>query len=205
MTLVLLDVLLLGLWSCSNWAKNWQMASFWKMAVVVPYTTIFNMLAIGSNHHPIFLNSNPHRKSDSSPFKLFGHWLDHEEYRNIIAECWSKNLYGLDDFLIVRKLKDIKLLIRVWNKEFYDNTKTNIGDCDNHLHWVHKNYFRHGRSKLLNNASKKAGEWYDIKENFWKTMSGDQATKLGDRNTKYYHRFNKCRTIKKKNWYYTRW
>ncbi|XP_026383781.1 uncharacterized protein LOC113279296 [Papaver somniferum] len=52
-----------------------------------PNSTISNMLAIGSDNHPILLNSNPNWKIGKIPFKFFGPWLDHEDYKKIIAEC----------------------------------------------------------------------------------------------------------------------
>ncbi|XP_026377682.1 uncharacterized protein LOC113271976 [Papaver somniferum] len=55
--------------------------------LLYPNATISNMLAIGSDHHPILLNSNPTWQTGKIPFKFFGPWLDQKDCRNIIAEC----------------------------------------------------------------------------------------------------------------------
>ncbi|XP_026429092.1 uncharacterized protein LOC113325071 [Papaver somniferum] len=122
--------------------------------LLYPNTTISIMLAIGSDHHQILLNSNPTWQTGKIPFKFFGPWLDHKDCRKIIDECWRRNLTGSSAFLIARKLKDIKLHLRVWNKEVYGNIKTNIEECK-HLFWLHDNYFRTHRSDAFSLAMKK--------------------------------------------------
>ncbi|XP_026378414.1 uncharacterized protein LOC113272831 [Papaver somniferum] len=151
---------------------------------IYPNTTITNMLAIGSDHHPIFLNSNPNWKNGKIPFKFFVSWLDHEDSRKIIADCWKKSISGSSAFIIARKLKDIKLQSRVWNKEVHGNIKANIEEND--------------RGQALANARKQLKNWFDIEEQFWKTKSRDQLINLGDQNTSYFHRATKSRTRRNK-------
>ncbi|XP_026378357.1 uncharacterized protein LOC113272774 [Papaver somniferum] len=156
------------------------------------------MLAIGYDHQPILLNFNPHWKNGKIPFKNFGPWLDHADCRKIIAECWNKVTPGSSAFSIARKLKDIKLQIRVQNKEFYGNIKTNIEECKQHLTWLHTYYFRADRGQALADARKQLKNWHDIEEKFWKTKSRDQLIKLGDQNTSYFHRATKIRARRNK-------
>ncbi|XP_026440548.1 uncharacterized protein LOC113339504 [Papaver somniferum] len=129
--------------------------------VLYPNTTITNLLAIGSDHHPILLNSNPHWKN-------------------------------------ARKLKDIKLQLRVWNKEVYGNIKTNIDECKQHLTWLHTYYFREDRGHALAGAREELKKWQDIEEKFWKTKYRDQLIKLGDQNTSYFHEATKSITRRNK-------
>ncbi|XP_026439116.1 uncharacterized protein LOC113337708 [Papaver somniferum] len=136
---------------------------------IYPNTTITNMLAIGSDHQPILLNSNPHWKNGKIPFKFFGPWLDHDDCRKIIPDCWKKITPGSSAFSIARKLKDIKLQIRVWNKEVYGNIKTNIDECKQYLNWIHIHYFREDIGQALADARKQLKNWQDIEEKFWKT------------------------------------
>ncbi|XP_026410080.1 uncharacterized protein LOC113305210 [Papaver somniferum] len=140
---------------------------------IYPNTTITNMLAIGSDHHPNLLKSNPHWKNGKIPFKFFGTWLDHADCRKIIADCWKKITPGSSAFTIAIKLKDIKLQIRVWNKEVYGNIKTNIDECKQYLYWIHTHYFREDRGHALADARKQLKNWQDIEEKFWKTKSRD--------------------------------
>ncbi|XP_026385026.1 uncharacterized protein LOC113280641 [Papaver somniferum] len=163
-----------------------------------PNTTITNMLAIGSDHHPVLLNSNPHWKNGKIPFKFFVPWMDHEDCKKIIAECRSKSLSGSSAFTIARRLKDIKLKIRVWNKDVYGNIKTNIEECKHYLNWLHNNYFKIDRGHALADARKQLKAWHDIEEKFWKTKSRGQLIKLGDQNTIYVHRATKNRIRRNK-------
>ncbi|XP_026451495.1 uncharacterized protein LOC113351776 [Papaver somniferum] len=126
-----------------------------------PNNTIINMLAIGSDHHPILLNSNPSWQTD-------------------------------------RKLKDIKLQLRKWNKEIYGNIKINIEECKQHLLWLQTNYFRADKNQAIKVARYQLKDWQDVEEKFWKKKSRDQFTKMGDQNTSYFHRATKCRTRRNK-------
>ncbi|XP_026458491.1 uncharacterized protein LOC113359006 [Papaver somniferum] len=166
--------------------------------LLYPNSTITNMLAIGSDHHPILLNTNPHWSTGKIPFKFFGPWLDHKDCKDIIFECWQKNLSGSSAFLIARKLKEVKMKLKIWNKEVYGNIKTNIEECNQHLHWLQENYFNQDRSKALQTAMKVLREWQDIEENFWKIKSRDQYIKLGDKNTSYFHITTKRRLRRNK-------
>ncbi|XP_026437505.1 uncharacterized protein LOC113335702 [Papaver somniferum] len=154
--------------------------------------------SISSDHHPIFLNTNPHWSTGKIPFKFFGPWLDHKDCKDIIFECWQRNLSGSSALLIARKLKEVKLKLKIWNKEVYGNIKTNIEECKQHLHWLQENYFNQDRSKALQTAMKVLREWQDIEEKFWKIKSRDQYIKLGDKNTSYFHRTTKSRLRRNK-------
>ncbi|XP_026420206.1 uncharacterized protein LOC113316202 [Papaver somniferum] len=134
--------------------------------LLYPNSTITNLLAIGSDHQPILLNTNPHWCTGKIPFNAF---------------------------LIARKLKDIKLKLKVWKKEVYGNIKSNIEESKQHLHWLQANYFKYNRGESLKNANQVLREWQDIEEKFWKTKSRDQFIKLGDNNASYFHRTTKCR------------
>ncbi|XP_026429506.1 uncharacterized protein LOC113325853 [Papaver somniferum] len=126
--------------------------------------------------------------------------------RGLATESWLllypntsiSNMLHIGAFLIARRLKDIKLKLRVWNKEVYGNIKTNIDECKQHLHWLHNNYFRHDQSQALDLARKHLKDWQDIEEKFWKTKSRDQFIKLGDQNTNYIHRTTKSRNRRNK-------
>ncbi|XP_026420299.1 uncharacterized protein LOC113316302 [Papaver somniferum] len=166
--------------------------------LLYPNSTITNLLSIGSDHHPIFLNTNPYLSTGKIPFKFFGPWLDHKDCKDIIFECWQKNLSGPSAFLIARKLKEVNMKLKIWNKEVYGNIKTNIEECKQHLHWLQENYFNQDRSKALQTAIKVLREWQDIEEKFWKIKSRDQYIKLGDKNTSYFHRTTKSRLRRNK-------
>ncbi|XP_026396223.1 uncharacterized protein LOC113290848 [Papaver somniferum] len=150
--------------------------------LIYPNTTITSMLAIGSDHHLVLLNSNPHWKNGKIPFKFFGPWLDHDECRKIIVDCWENAIPGSSAFSVARKLKDIKLQIRVWNKDVYGNIKTNIDESKQYLNWLRIHYFKEDRGQVLADARKQLKNWLDIEEKFWKTKSRDQLIKLGDQN-----------------------
>ncbi|XP_026378362.1 uncharacterized protein LOC113272779 [Papaver somniferum] len=107
---------------------------------------------------------------------------------------------------VARKLRDIKVKLKKWNKEVYGNIKTNLEYNIQHLDWITKIQFNNNRGQAIRDAKKKVEHWQNIQESFWKTKSRDQLIKLGDKNTIYFHisakkryRRNKIVSIQQEN------
>ncbi|XP_026434070.1 uncharacterized protein LOC113331583 [Papaver somniferum] len=160
---------------------------------IFPNSTISNLPSLRYDHNPIILNTNPNWKQGHIPFKFFGPWLNHQDCKDIIVECWKKNHKGSFAIRIARKLRDVKVMVILWKKEIYGNIKTNLEDSLQHLDWVTKNQFSINRERDINGAKKKVEHWQNVQECFWKTKSRDQLIKLGDRNTKFFHDSTKKR------------
>ncbi|XP_026433813.1 uncharacterized protein LOC113331308 [Papaver somniferum] len=146
-----------------------------------PNSTISNLPAIGSDHNSILLNTNPNWKQGHIPFKFFGPWLDHQDCKEIIAKCWKTRHKGSLAIKIARKLRDIKVKLKKWNKEIYDNIKKNLEESFQHLEWITKNQFNNNRGQAIRDAKKKVEHWQNIQESLWKTKSRYHLIKLGDK------------------------
>ncbi|KAI3871028.1 hypothetical protein MKX03_010874 [Papaver bracteatum] len=57
-----------------------------------PQTTLFHLVARGSDHFPIIIKTNPGWKDGAYPYKYFGGWMKHTECKRIIMEVWDTNL-----------------------------------------------------------------------------------------------------------------
>ncbi|XP_026396179.1 uncharacterized protein LOC113290804 [Papaver somniferum] len=121
-----------------------------------PNTTISNLTVVGSDHNPIILN----------PFKFFGPWLNHEDCKSIIAEYWKANNKGSLAIKISRKLRDIKVRLKKWNKEVYGNIKTNLEESIQHLDWITKHQFNSNRGKDPREARLQVEHWQQVQESF---------------------------------------
>ncbi|XP_026457599.1 uncharacterized protein LOC113358288 [Papaver somniferum] len=152
-----------------------------------PNTTISILTALGSDHNPIILNTNPRWRHGQIPFRFFGPWLDHEDCKSIIADCWKITHKGSLGIKIARKLRDIKVKIKKLNKEVYGNIKTNLEDCIKHLDWITKNQFTSSRGAALKEARIQVAHWKHVQESLWKTKTRDLHINLGDKNTGYFH------------------
>ncbi|XP_026430966.1 uncharacterized protein LOC113328090 [Papaver somniferum] len=152
-----------------------------------PNTTISNLTGLGFDHNPIILNTNPSWRHGQIPFRFFGPWIDHEDCKSIIADCWKITHKGSLAIKIARKLRDIKVKQKKWTKEVYDNIKTNLEDCIKHLDWITKNKFTSSKGAELKEARIHMAHWKHVQESFWKTKSIDLHIKLGDKNTGYFH------------------
>ncbi|KAJ9560860.1 hypothetical protein OSB04_006020 [Centaurea solstitialis] len=83
----------------------------WKDAMVYVLARSF------SDHCPIMLKSGE-VDYGPKPFKLFDHWLENEEFQNLVKVSWtSKEVAGTGDVVLKEKLKYLKHVIKSWTKE----------------------------------------------------------------------------------------
>ncbi|XP_026459436.1 uncharacterized protein LOC113360104 [Papaver somniferum] len=152
-----------------------------------PNNTISNLPAIGSDHNPILLNTNPNWKQGHIPFKFFGPWLDHKDCKSIIAECWKTHHKGPLSIKIARKLRDIKVKLKKWNKEIYGNIKTNLEDSIQHLDRITKNQFNINRGKDTRMLKSKLNIGRTFRNASGRPKAEIKLIKLGDKNTSFFH------------------
>ena len=72
-----------------------------------------------SDHYPVMLDSEG-IKSGPSPFCFENMWLKFEGFKDLLR-VWSQSLhfYGSFSFILASKLKALKGILRVWNKEVF--------------------------------------------------------------------------------------
>ena len=73
-----------------------------------------------SNHCPVMLDSEG-IKSGPSPFRFENMWLKFEGFKDLLRGWWqSLHFSGSFGFVLASKLKALKGILRVWNKEVFD-------------------------------------------------------------------------------------
>ncbi|XP_026417281.1 uncharacterized protein LOC113312760 [Papaver somniferum] len=138
---------------------------------IQPNTTISNLTAIGSDHNLIIINTNPNWKLGQIPFKFFGPWINHEDCKSIIVECWNTVHKGSLSIKIARKLRDIKVRLKQWNKEVYGNIK--LGDRNTgYFHIAIKKRYRRNK---IDSIQKEDGTWIQDNAEITKTFTNHFA------------------------------
>ena len=76
-------------------------------------------------HFPILLDSDGIRTGPSPfPFELM--WLKHEGFKEILKGWWQSLVFqGSFNFILVAKLKGLKGILKVWNREVFGRVKAN--------------------------------------------------------------------------------
>ena len=95
------------------------------------------------------------------------------------------------------KLKQIKFPLRKWNKDSFGN----IDNCINRFAIVIDILDKKGEEGSLTEVdiAKKVAlqgqleKWFDMKDIYWKQLSGERYVKKHDKNTKYLYALASCR------------
>jgi hypothetical protein len=54
------------------------------------------------------------------PFRFNNHWLNHGNFRGVVEDFWWNHVAeGWMGFILKDKLKELKIILRAWNKEIY--------------------------------------------------------------------------------------
>lgn len=159
-----------------------------------------------SDHAPICLNTFVNWHDGAKPFKYFGPWMNHPQYKTIIDNAWTTNINGSVAYCFTKKLKSVKHTLHRWNKETFRNIDTNIKNLKSKLDEANKNLLSNIKAREMKKLTIELTNLYNIKEELWKIKSKEQNIALGYRNTHFFHdsvrqrfRRNRIDTIRDQN------
>ena len=152
-----------------------------------------------SDHFPICLEKGSFQRG-RIPFKFENMWLQVEGFGDLIKRWWEETrVEGYASYVVAKKLKVIKEEIKKWNREVFGDIKVrkyNLMDSINQLD------FKEGSSGLSNEELEKRQADKDelarvilMHEISWRQKSRALWLRVGDRNTRYFH---KVATLRRK-------
>jgi len=101
-------------------------------------------------------------------------WLTHPDFINKISSWWSEDLHiqGTSMFLLHKRLKHIKLMIKEWNKKEFGNFFEGKKAVENKLQILNQSLIKVGFDKFSNDrATNLQHKWENLckqKEIFWR-------------------------------------
>ncbi|XP_057452426.1 uncharacterized protein LOC130744250 [Lotus japonicus] len=136
------------------------------------------------------------------PFKFFNHWVIEDGFNELVEGWWSSIVVeGWGGFVLMQKLKELKVRIKEWSKSRGVWGVQRIRELDEKVHKVMARMEVEGSTESLRTERITImGElWkaYRVEEATWIQKSRLQWAREGDRNTKFYHRVCKVRSAKK--------
>ncbi|KAF5931642.1 hypothetical protein HYC85_027813 [Camellia sinensis] len=87
-----------------------------------------------SDHCPILLKEDE-RDWGPKPFKFLNPWLAHPSFMPAVKQIWENNqVSGWAGFRLMRKLRDLRSHLRIWNKEVFGNIDALLKSAEEELH-----------------------------------------------------------------------
>ncbi|VFQ83061.1 unnamed protein product [Cuscuta campestris] len=163
--------------------------------------TLTHLSKSGSDHKPILLKCSNPKFDGPKNFRFTNAWLTHKEFLPMIKKYWhnSSNVSGMMGF--AEKLKQLKPIIREWNKEIFGDIFLNVKKAELVAAEKQVKYEEDPTEELRcesNLAAAKLLQACNVERIFWEQKANISWLKEGDSNTKFFHSYVKGRRAKLK-------
>jgi len=74
-----------------------------------------------SDHYPILLEFQLTNHNFLTQFKFLKMWSLHENCKVVILDSWSTRIIGCPMFVLSKKLQNLKVRLKIWNKDVFGN------------------------------------------------------------------------------------
>jgi exonuclease III len=148
----------------------------------------------GSDHWPIQLWIEVPATPGRKPFRFEQFWLNHPDFEAKIQDWWEQAevTKGSKMFRFQQKLKNLKQLIKTWNKDtfgnIFDSQRQLAEQMENIQHQIRTRGLTDDLKTQEATITQQLGTRKAQEEILWRQKSRVQWLKEGERNTKFFHR-----------------
>ncbi|XP_055826419.1 uncharacterized protein LOC129894813 [Solanum dulcamara] len=153
-----------------------------------------------SDHSPLLIKTEDNQWTVKTLFRFFNIWADHSKFMEKVTEVWHKQLEPRKMSNIWAKLRALKKILKILNKDEFQNSSTRITEARLELIQTQEKINQQYTDELLSKerqALMNIEKWKLVEESALRQKSRAKWIKLGDSNNKYFSAMIKERTNKK--------
>ncbi|XP_071933685.1 uncharacterized protein [Coffea arabica] len=85
-----------------------------------------------SDHNPLLIRCAGYRVR-SSCFRFLNVWHRHPQFREIVSDAWSEEVYGMEMVRFYNKLKTVRDKLKQWNCVVFGNVSSKVAEAEQEL------------------------------------------------------------------------
>lgn len=152
-----------------------------------------NFLPMGclSDHSPCICSVLAPQRRGKTSFRFYDMWTEHQDYDRLVENAWNGQIAGTKQFVLSRKLKHVKLLLKELNLVHFGDISARAKEANAHLTQVQTQLQTDPSNiSLLNSLvelRKKATDLSKAEQSFFRQKAKTKFLLNSDRCTKYFH------------------
>ncbi|XP_071933034.1 uncharacterized protein [Coffea arabica] len=97
-----------------------------------PLSRVSYMARGRSDHNPLLIRCAGYRVR-SSCFRFLNVWHRHPQFREIVSDAWSEEVYGMEMVRFYNKLKTVRDKLKQWNCVVFGNVSSKVAEAEQEL------------------------------------------------------------------------